>query len=100
MWKYRIIEERNGFALVALAADTKRATVVRIGRKNQQVFSAMPGDMPDDGGWLFAALSDTGIDYVSKLYSRGYARRCFRKLAGPALVEPDYDAIVSVGADD
>lgn len=114
MDKYRIIKERHGFALVVLSfkfereGDTARATVVGIDRAKGQVYSAMPSDIPAEGGVWFGAISDTGIDYVAKLYTRGYARRVFRGLIrdpSPAdydalgLEDIDYDALVSAGAD-
>jgi hypothetical protein len=94
MTKYTITEERNGYALVELDSDTSRCTVIRIDRDRGQVYSAMPTDLPRGGGLWFARISDCGIDYVAKLYSRSYARRMFKVLAADAeeMALPELDA--------
>ncbi len=108
MTKYRIVEEKCGYAFVELVENPKRATVVMIDRKKGQVYSAMPSDQPADGGQWFGGISDKGIAYVSGLYSRGYARRKFREFTAPVtradyedlgLEVIDYDALVSAEAD-
>ena len=78
MSEYEIIEESNGYALVKRLSDG-RCTVVRISRKNGQVYSAMP----KDGSW-FSGITDKGIAYVANFYSRGYARSVYRSLVAEA----------------
>lgn len=74
-----IVREKKGYALIKNAAG--HMTVVGIDRDNCQVTSAMPGDMPREGGRWFGRISDSGIEYVSKWYSQGYARQIFSKLS-------------------
>jgi len=77
---FEIIEESSdGYAL--LKSEDGRATVVRLSSDRSQVYSAMPGDMPRYGAW-FAAFTTAGVCYVSSWYSRGYARRVYRRLSG------------------
>ena len=54
-------------------------TVVSVDFDKGQVYNAMPGDAPTDGGSWFAGLTYKGICYVAGWYSRSYARRIFRK---------------------
>ena len=75
---YEIVEERSGVAL--LRRDDGQGTVVRIDRKQGQVYDGMPGDAPPEstGSW-FGAITQAGIDYVASWYSWAYARRIFRQ---------------------
>ncbi len=79
MEKYEIVKESQGYALVR--STDGRATVVGIDRERNQVTSAMPTDHPTGGGFWVGRLTDGGIDYVSKLYYAGYARRMFRQMS-------------------
>jgi hypothetical protein len=72
-----IKKEEHGYAMVE---HNGKYTVVEIDRPSGQVYSAMPTDHPLGGGKWFARMGDSGIEYVSKWYSRGYAMRVFRRL--------------------
>jgi len=73
---YQIVDEQHGFML--LRTQDNRGTVIRIDRTKFQVYDAMPGDAPKEGGAWCSSLSEKGIKYVSSLYSWTYARRIFR----------------------
>jgi len=75
--EYEIIDESEGFAL--LKNPDGRGTVVEIDRNRGQVYNAMPGDSPKEGGTWFARISGAGVDYVASWYSWRYARRMFRQ---------------------
>ena len=74
------IDTCNGFAIYH---DTERHTFRVVGEDldRHQVYSVMPSDGPRDGGRWFAPRTDGGLRYVARGYSRGYARRMFRKLS-------------------
>ena len=74
------IDTCNGFALYH---DTERHTfrVVSVDHCMGKAYSVMPSDGPRDGGQWFAPLTDEGLRYVARGYSRSYARRMFRKLS-------------------
>lgn len=78
------IKERGGRLLLAeLNEDwsrTGRYTVVQYDEANGQVYSAMAGDMPDDGGFWCAPCGYRGIYYVSSWYSKSWAYRTFKRL--------------------
>lgn len=74
------VAENRGYRLVS--SDTGKFTVVRV--SDGQVESAMPGDMPTDGGKWVAPDTDKGVRYVSSWYSENYARRVFRSLVREA----------------
>jgi len=79
--KWEMVEETAGeqFLLLRRTTDGKM-TVVEYSREHGQVYSAMPGDMPEGSGRWYARFSDAGIDYVASGYSPSYARRIFREL--------------------
>jgi len=75
---YDVIKEINGYQL--LQREDGKRTVIRISYENRQVYSAMPGDMPRDGGTWCAGTSLAGVDYVAGFYSRSYANKMFKRL--------------------
>lgn len=57
-----IIKEKGGYAIIK----TDRGYyVVGVDREHGQVTSALPSDMPRDGGLWVARLSTKGVEYVA-----------------------------------
>ena len=79
-YTYDLIDESHGYEMHR-RSDGKFSVVFT---RDGQVFSAMPGDMPQDGGQWVARDCDSGISYVAGGYSRSYARRKFHEFVAEA----------------
>jgi hypothetical protein len=69
----------RGYMLVKSDAG-RSMTVVRVDWERGQVYDAMPGDRPRDGGAWYARICGAGVRYVAGWYSPSYARRVWRRL--------------------
>lgn len=76
--EFTVVSHNEDFLL--LQHNSGKGTVVRYSDKANQVYNAMPGDAPADGGSWYARATDDGVKYVAKLYSMGYARKIFRSI--------------------
>ena len=74
---WTLVREAAGYGLWRCDAGW---SVTGIDRARGQVTDAMPGDAPPGSGQWFAKLGPKGVDYVTRPYGAGYARRMFRDL--------------------
>jgi hypothetical protein len=79
--RYETIEEAVGFLLLRHVSG--RCTVVGVNRGEGYVHSGMPLDAKRGDDDYYGPISDDGVDHVSELYSRGYARMVFRQRTSP-----------------
>ena len=80
----QVLDETDRYMLLKRSRDDNVPeadgfTVVGVDFDKGQVYDAMPGDAPTDGGSWFGGITYQGICYVAGWYSRSYARRIFRK---------------------
>jgi len=92
---YTIVEEMRGYALLQSSDNRRNWTVVNIDWYRGQVYSAMPGDIPTDGGRWFARIGPAGVAHVSSWYSESWAKKIFSQLTGfrsivPVVVENNF----------
>ena len=74
---WKIVAEAEGYALWRCEEGW---SVTGIDRDKGQVYSALPSDLPSDGGWWCARISSDGVSYVSSPRAESTARRWFRQL--------------------
>jgi hypothetical protein len=70
-----LVAERDGIAVMKIDG---RFHVVRVNRKQGQVYSCLPSDNPENGSW-FAGFNPRGIKYVSRGRTRAAAMAAFRR---------------------
>lgn len=80
---FKLVHGERGFSIWR-NIETCQFHVTRTDLTNQQVSSIVPGDMPSNGGVWMAKLSDKGIAFVSRGYSKTYAMEIYRQCVSEA----------------